>query len=46
MAVGSFLSGGLLTAYGWGTVLGLSFVPLVLALVAIAGTFARRSVTA
>ncbi|SEK14411.1 hypothetical protein SAMN05192539_11031 [Paraburkholderia diazotrophica] len=28
MALGSFLSGGLLTAYGWDTVLRLSFVPL------------------
>lgn len=34
MAVGSFLSGGLLAAYGWGMVLWLSFIPLVLAVVA------------
>lgn len=36
VAVGSFLSGGLLTSFGWTTVLGLSFVPLVLALVVLA----------
>ncbi|RDW14045.1 MFS transporter [Paracoccus thiocyanatus] len=36
MAVGSFLSGGLLAAYGWGTVLWLSFIPLVSAVVALA----------
>ena len=31
MTIGSFLSGGLLSAYGRNTVLGLSFVPLVFA---------------
>ena len=36
MAVGSFLSGGLLTAYGWDTVLWVSFVPLALAVAALA----------
>ncbi len=36
MAVGSFSSGGLLTAYGWNTVLWISFVPLLLAGVALA----------
>lgn len=36
MAFGSFLSGGLLTSYGWTTVLWLSFVPLVAAVFAVA----------
>jgi len=31
MTIGSFLSGGLLSAYGWNTVLWLSFLPLVFA---------------
>lgn len=35
MAVGSFLSGGLLSAFGWNTLLALSFLPLVLAVVAL-----------
>lgn len=35
VAFGSFLSGGLLTAYGWNTVLWLSFVPLVLAAISL-----------
>lgn len=35
MAFGSFLSGGLLTAYGWNTVLWLSFAPLAIAVVAL-----------
>lgn len=35
MAVGSFASGGLLSAYGWNTVLWVSFVPLVLAMLAL-----------
>lgn len=38
MAFGSFLSGGLLTAYGWNTILWLSFVPLVFAFLALAGS--------
>lgn len=41
MTVGSFLSGGLLTAYGWNTILGLSFIPLALALVVLGGTYVR-----
>ena len=36
MAVGSFASGGLLTAYGWNTVLWVSFAPLALASLALA----------
>lgn len=46
MAVGSFLSGGLLAAYGWATVLWVSFVPLgVAALVwaAVVGRGAGRA---
>jgi MFS family permease len=35
MTVGSFLSGGLLTSYGWSTVLSLSFVPLLIAIAAL-----------
>jgi Major Facilitator Superfamily. len=35
MAVGSFASGGLLAAYDWNVVLWVSFVPLVLAVVAL-----------
>jgi predicted MFS family arabinose efflux permease len=35
MAFGSFLSGGLLSAYGWNSVLWLSFAPLVLAAIAL-----------
>jgi predicted MFS family arabinose efflux permease len=36
MAIGSFSSGGLLSAYGWDMVLWVSFVPLALAMVALA----------
>lgn len=36
MAVGSFSSGGILTAWGWDMVLWVSFAPLVLAFVALA----------
>lgn len=36
MAVGSFLSGGLLSSFGWDTVLWLSFAPLLVAVVALA----------
>lgn len=43
VAFGSFLSGGLLTAYGWNTVLWLSFVPLVLAILALARMVVKRS---
>lgn len=35
MAVGSFLSGGLLSTFGWDAVLWLSFVPLLVAVVAL-----------
>ena len=35
MAVGSFSSGGLLSAYGWNAVLWVSFVPLALAVIAL-----------
>lgn len=36
MAAGSFASGGLLSAYGWHTVLWVSFIPLALAVLALA----------
>jgi MFS family permease len=36
MALSSFASGGVLTAYGWNTVIWISFIPLALALAAIA----------
>lgn len=36
MAIGSFLSGGLLASYGWDMVLWLSFVPLAVAVLALA----------
>lgn len=36
VALGSFLSGSLLNAYGWNVVLGLAFVPLTLALLTLA----------
>ncbi len=42
MAVGSFLSGGLLSAYGWDMVLWLSFVPLALAVLVLIGALAAR----
>ncbi|CAM5197682.1 hypothetical protein OURE66S_04554 [Oligella ureolytica] len=35
MAIGSFVSGSLLTYYNWGTVLWVSFAPLVLAVGAV-----------
>ncbi len=35
MSVGSFLSGSLLSSYGWDTVLRISFLPLTLAVVAL-----------
>lgn len=44
MAIGSFSSGGLLAAYGWNTVLWVSFIPLALAVVAL--TFAMRKSSA
>ena len=43
VAFGSFLSGGLLTAYGWNTVLWLSFAPLLLAILALARSDVKRS---
>ena len=43
MAVGSFSSGGLLTAYGWDTVLWVSFLPLAVAVAALAATASSRS---
>jgi MFS family permease len=36
MTLGSFASGGLLTAYGWNTVIWVSFVPLTAAVAALA----------
>lgn len=45
MAIGSFSSGGLLSAYGWNTVLWVSFVPLALAVVALAMTLRRAPPT-
>jgi predicted MFS family arabinose efflux permease len=42
MTVGSFLSGGLLSSFGWSTVLALSFAPLLIALLALIG-FSRRA---
>jgi MFS family permease len=43
MAVGSFSSGGLLAAYGWSTVLWVAYVPLALALLALAVAAAPRA---
>ncbi|OWT56862.1 MFS transporter [Candidimonas nitroreducens] len=43
MAVGSFSSGGLLSAYGWDSVLWVSFVPLVLAVAALAVAMQRKA---
>jgi MFS family permease len=42
MALGSFASGGLLTAYGWDAVLWVSFAPLALAVAALAAGAASR----
>lgn len=42
MAIGSFLSGGLLSAYGWSMVLWLSFVPLTLAVLALGSSAVVR----
>ncbi|MCB4350254.1 MFS transporter (plasmid) [Burkholderia vietnamiensis] len=41
-AFGSFLSGNLLSTYGWNTVLELSFIPLALAVLALIGSVAFR----
>lgn len=46
MAIGSFSSGGLLSAYGWNTVLWVSFVPLVLSVVALGFAMRRKAATA
>lgn len=43
VAFGSLLSGGFLTAYGWNTVLWLSFVPLALAVFVLARSEMRRN---
>ena len=43
MAIGSFSSGGLLSAYGWDTVLWVSFIPLALAVVALWVAMRRQS---
>ncbi len=45
MAIGSFSSGGLLSAFGWNTVLWVSFVPLALALIALAIAMRRGTRT-
>ncbi len=42
MVVGSFSSGGLLTAYGWDAVLWVSFLPLLVAVAALVFTAASR----
>lgn len=42
MVLGSFASGGLLTTYGWDTVLQVSFLPLALAVAALAATAASQ----
>ncbi|MEM5389658.1 MFS transporter [Paraburkholderia phymatum] len=46
MTFGSLLSGGLLTSYGWNTVLSLSFIPLALAVLAliVSATASRRGI--
>lgn len=44
MAAGSFASGSLLAAYDWYTVLWVSFIPLALAVAALALTAAKRSI--
>lgn len=46
VALGSFSSGGLLTAYGWNTVLWVSFVPLLLAVAALAMAASRNTARA
>lgn len=43
MAFGSFTSGGVLSAYGWSTVLWVSFVPLALAGLALAAAMNRKT---
>jgi predicted MFS family arabinose efflux permease len=46
ITVGSFLSGGLLSFFGWSTVLVLSFTPLLIALLALIGFFISAHRTA
>ncbi|TPG44211.1 MFS transporter, partial [Roseomonas nepalensis] len=46
MAVGSFLSGGLLSSFGWSTVLSLSFLPILLAAGALAWAASARAADA
>lgn len=46
MAIGSFSSGGLLSAYGWSTVLWVSFIPLALAVVALAAAMKKSAAIA
>lgn len=46
MAIGSFSSGGLLSAYGWNTVLWVSFVPLSLATIALIFALGRSAAAA
>lgn len=43
MAIGSFSSGGLLSAYGWDTVLWVSFIPLALAVVSLGFALRRKA---
>lgn len=42
MAIGSFSSGGLLSAFGWNTVLWVSFVPLALSVAALGVAMRRK----
>lgn len=46
MSVGSFLSGSLLSSYGWDTVLRISFLPLTVAVVALVWSRFSRSAPA
>ncbi|QCO16213.1 MFS transporter [Azospirillum brasilense] len=46
MALGSFASGGLLAAFGWDSVLWVSFVPLAAAIAALAITASSRAASA
>lgn len=45
MAIGSFSSGGLLSAFGWNTVLWVSFIPLALSVVVLGGFMRRKAAT-
>ena len=44
MAIGSFSSGGLLSAFGWNTVLWVSFIPLALSVAALGVAMRRKAV--